>query len=523
MCHCTSLVRILFSVLIFVFFTQTLYSQNDNAKGYSHDALNGMVFLHVTLPSYGDNSNLDIYGYGREFISSLNSVKNLPKLLSSDDILKLNTIDRCKVGYITLDHYGGTAAVNIRDCKNQVIWATSDEGKNNWSYYDRDLKRAFKNCFKDLKKLSWKYDSKLTPTLDFIEVDRTNLSKDQIVEYLDQNESKLDKIEGIYQTMDNGYAQQPLYELAVIFNGFEYEVIILEDIQSWTAGDIKAYLEETAAKNVYTGKWIGAQKLNEDIRFLSISDNGLILQFELNKVETEAGVITTSFLKKYPNNNKISIGNTIASKGTSSGTGFVIDPSGYIVTNAHVVGQNSGKLTVKFRYKDKVYPYKAILIKKDNSNDIAILKIEDDSFRSLGILPYSFCKKAEDAEEVFTVGYPLENILGEDPKTTNGIISSQSGYQGNPTYFQITVPLHPGNSGGPLLNKKGEIIGITSSGLKKDKFDNVNYAIKIAYIEPLISQTEINKINFTEKLNQKEMQTIVKDIKRYICVVEVSN
>jgi serine protease Do len=90
--------------------------------------------------------------------------------------------------------------------------------------------------------------------------------------------------------------------------------------------------------------------------------------------------------------------------------------------------------------------------------------------------------------EVFALGYPIANVMGDEIKFTDGKISSKTGIEGDITVYQISVPIQPGNSGGPLFDSKGNLVGITSSALNKEYFnsENVNYAIKTTYLKNLI-------------------------------------
>ena len=94
----------------------------------------------------------------------------------------------------------------------------------------------------------------------------------------------------------------------------------------------------------------------------------------------------------------------------------------------------------------------------------------------------------ETGSEVFALGYPMADVMGTEVKFTDGKISSKSGIQGDVRVYQISVPIQPGNSGGPLFNMEGNVVGITSSGLNRDYFksENVNYAIKASYLKSLI-------------------------------------
>jgi S1-C subfamily serine protease len=149
-------------------------------------------------------------------------------------------------------------------------------------------------------------------------------------------------------------------------------------------------------------------------------------------------------------------------------TGFLVDGSGYIITNAHVV--NNARNIIVENKKGEQFFAKAVYVNK--MTDLAILKISDTSFMKVTNLPYTFPKSSTElGEHIFTLGYPREEIVyGE------GYLSAKSGYFGDTTSYQISISVNPGNSGGPVINKNGEIIGIISS--KETNADGVVFAIK---------------------------------------------
>jgi S1-C subfamily serine protease len=133
--------------------------------------------------------------------------------------------------------------------------------------------------------------------------------------------------------------------------------------------------------------------------------------------------------------------------------------------------------------------YKAKTIVFDEKNDIAIIKIDDENFLGTANIPYVFNTKSQSVgKKVFTLGYPMTRIMGNEIKFTDGSISSKSGFSGDVTKYQISVPIQPGNSGGPLFDYKGNLIGITSGGLNRELLntENVNYAIKSVFLDNLI-------------------------------------
>lgn len=149
-------------------------------------------------------------------------------------------------------------------------------------------------------------------------------------------------------------------------------------------------------------------------------------------------------------------------------TGFLVDGNGYIITNAHVV-KDARNLLVENKKGDQYYA-NAVYVNK--TTDLAILKIADTSFRKVNDLPYTFSKTPADlGEHIFTLGYPREEVVyGE------GYLSAKSGYFGDTSSYQISISANPGNSGGPVINRNGEVIGIISS--KETNADGVVFAIK---------------------------------------------
>ena len=111
---------------------------------------------------------------------------------------------------------------------------------------------------------------------------------------------------------------------------------------------------------------------------------------------------------------------------------------------------------------------------------------------------------------VFALGYPKLNLLGTEIKFTDGKISSKTGYKGDITAYQMTTPIQGGNSGGPLFDYSGNLIGINSSKIIDSEVDNVSYAIKSSYLKNLVDampnyiflpdDTSISSAELTEKI-----------------------
>ena len=204
-----------------------------------------------------------------------------------------------------------------------------------------------------------------------------------------------------------------------------------------------------------------------------------------------------------------------------SGTGFALTSTGYVITNNHVI-KDAKIIKIRGVLGDFSKVYRAKLIVKDQRNDLAILKVTDRSFLTLGQVPYSIKEKGTMVgENIFVLGYPLRASMGDEVKLTNGIISSKSGFQGDITSFQISAPVQPGNSGGPLLDEKGCLIGIINS--KHSDAQNAAYAIKVRYLMNLIEMLDKPpKIQETNKLSGKTLSTQVKLLSNFVYIIEVN-
>lgn len=168
-------------------------------------------------------------------------------------------------------------------------------------------------------------------------------------------------------------------------------------------------------------------------------------------------------LKTVLDSSKVPV-NEIAANG---GTGFLIDGKGYLITNAHVV---SGASTILVQ-NNKGQEFKTRIAHIDAAKDLAILKIEDKDFKPFTTLPYSIRKNsAELGEQVFTLGFPRDEIVYNE-----GYMSAKTGFNGDTISCQIAVPANPGNSGGPVFNRHGEVIGVLSTA--QSKAQGVVYAV----------------------------------------------
>lgn len=257
-------------------------------------------------------------------------------------------------------------------------------------------------------------------------------------------------------------------------------------------GEIKAIFTPTAAPNVFTCEFWNKYRVKTNAR--AGVGHGFVKIFPEDEDEED----TYTLLKTWP---AAPIPSTTQSS-EWSGTGFALK-DGYIVTNYHVIdGANSIEI---FGIKgDFNRSYSANVIASDKNNDLALLKISSTDFTGFGTIPYGISSTTSDVgEDIFVLGYPLTSTMGDEIKLTNGIISSKTGFQGDVSLYQISAPIQPGNSGGPLFNSKGNVIGIVSA--KHTGAENVGYAIKVSYlrnlVESAVSPTILNTVNSVSTLN----------------------
>jgi hypothetical protein len=217
--------------------------------------------------------------------------------------------------------------------------------------------------------------------------------------------------------------------------------------------------------------------------------------------------------------NDLKAGKRVINPGKFSGSGFALTANGYIVTNYHVV-KGADSLYVQNSVGDS---YHAKLIYSEPAYDIAIIKIDDATFQSLGNIPYNFRKgKSDVGEDVYTIGFPRDAIV-----LGRGYLSSSTGYNGDTVAYQVSIPVNPGNSGGPLLDTKGNVIGIISG--KLTQAEGAAFAVKSSYLfkvaQEVTQDSTDNKIILNNKSSLAGLTAAqqFKKLQNYVFMVKVYN
>lgn len=387
--------------------------------------------------------------------------------------------------------------------------------------------------------------------LSFISIStfaQTFYSESSIKEYWKTN--GMDKIEGIYESTGsyedkevpctNGYGQtlcymtwrvyQPKYKVALIKLAGEFKLIYLSGSpkgsekvggcncdgksyiappsNQWSIGEIKAKLYKTATPDFYKCDWyMGDKSLNPD-GYLTFENYAYFTLFLSGD--------KTMYLKLYPTADDNTTQNRTKK---SSGTGFAISSNGIIVTNFHVI-EGAKLIKVRGVNSDFSKTYNAKVLVTDKNNDLALIQIDDYAFASIETIPYTIITGlAGVGENIFVLGYPLRATMGDEIKLTNGIVSSRTGFQGDITSYQISAPVQPGNSGGPLFDSKGNLVGIINA--KHGGAENASYAVKASYLTNLVDLlTSPPKLQTVNSLTGKTLTQQVEIAKKFVYIIE---
>lgn len=198
----------------------------------------------------------------------------------------------------------------------------------------------------------------------------------------------------------------------------------------------------------------------------------------------------------------------------ATGTGFLITRNGYLVTNLHVVKDCS-----KVRVQTSAGLLDAEVVRVDDASDLALLKVAG-TFEALPVLS-SRCARL--GATVATVGFPNVGLQGFEPKLSKGDISSLAGIQDDVRFFQISVPVQPGNSGGALVDERGNVVGVVTAQLDQEAAlqstgtlaQNVNYAVKSSYLLSFLEAVPEASAEMPDaKTHEQKFEAVVDDVKK---------
>ena len=345
--------------------------------------------------------------------------------------------------------------------------------------------------------------------------------------YFAEHIQQLEPIEGIYDV-------ENAIELFSAYAGWEsikqhFVCAILKSSDCYYVhsfeGDVQGLIgsiEKMSGPKSYSFEKVDGNGNMKKIHF-QLND---LFSFELNEENTNRSAksrVFTKFIKKYPTLDmyaELEQAEETNEPTQWSGTGSALT-NNHIVTNFHVV-EEAKSISVQGINGNFNNKYSATVIATDKVNDLAILKINGANISNSSI-PYSVkTTTSEVGEDIFVLGYPLTSTMGDEIKLTTGVISSKSGFQGDVSLYQISAPIQPGNSGGPLFDAKGNIIGIVSA--KHRGAENVGYAIKASYLRNLMESTiSTNILPQMNRISAQNLSGKVKAVKDFVYYIVCSN
>ncbi len=456
--------------------------------------------------------------------------------------LMLNTPTLCEVAKVRLDmifkeNVYQDIRIRFRSCLDDRMFKfnRTDKIAANANLYI-NLKNAWNKTYSD--SFVFNPENKLN-----LKKGNKEITEREARESLANSYNKLDFIEGIYEkTPVHGYTNKQ-HKVAILrTESHKYSIFYLDGISNyldWNKGELMGWIPVSKSETQYNNvHWIANNKVEQPNGKITFSDRGTFTidlghphLYQYTRLEAEMPVVDNSEVEvmpelrnSYEENAVENITDPIVAELNnmsgnyylnSTGSAIAISQEGYIITNHHVVANHDyiELMIPNSRYR---IAYRAVVVAMDKETDLALLKIEDVNFRGLPKIPYHFRYRESDVgEDVFTLGFPMVESMGWDIKLGDGLISSRKGYKDDPKTYQISVPVNPGNSGGPLFSKDGELVGIIKA--KHSKADNASYAVKTSNVLSLINKAGLNiSLPNNDYLKSKDMPEQVKHLEAFV-------
>ncbi|MBS1625031.1 MAG: trypsin-like peptidase domain-containing protein [Bacteroidetes bacterium] len=333
--------------------------------------------------------------------------------------------------------------------------------------------------------------------------------------------------DGVYSTI---YLYRPTYGgLYSMYNNVSYQAKVgNQDIFSVSTDGSSFKLYSTGRMNIAAAYGGISRELNINIESgksyyvkIDIKNKSFLV---LENEELAKGLLDTSKVIPHEEDIRNPINNTALENANKSdkaqGTCFLISSAGYLVTNNHCI-KNAKEITVKGVDGDFTTKYGVTVIATDASNDLALLKFGNKNLKFDNPPTAIRSSGVAQAEKVYALGFPNATAMGAEVKITEGIISARSGVQGDISKFQISAAVNPGNSGGPLIDEQGNLIGVIYA--KSTVAESAGYAIKAGYLETFLKNIENFDVpNLTNTIKDKSLSEKTAAWKNYIFIVETN-
>jgi len=338
--------------------------------------------------------------------------------------------------------------------------------------------------------------------------DRSNA----IAKYLSGKE--LTPIEGVWVWDDNHYEAAIIRNTTEYYKEYDYLGVVTDTRNSnWSRGQIKLLLKETASPQAYSGMYLNNEHDELGTMFLLSSQNLIEFSLPYGPYGNPQRVMLVRNFPKEPRSS------SVVDTENSSGTGFFVTQD-LVATNYHVVREAKN---ISFSVGGATIQGELLL--KDSQNDLALIRIKSanpsttvTTLKGMKCLAIGNSDGAKTGDAVFTIGFPLSEILAATPSVAQGLVSNSSGMDNDPRMFQISIPIQAGNSGSPLLDSNGRVIGVVTSTLNSKAMlratgsfpQNVNFATKSSYLKSILSMVPSSDCAesalFKQPLTARDMQ-----------------
>ncbi len=208
-----------------------------------------------------------------------------------------------------------------------------------------------------------------------------------------------------------------------------------------------------------------------------------------------------------------------AKKSGSTGSGFYINFKGHVITNSHVVDDCKKINTLHGGQRTNT-----TVVINDPRNDLALLKTDK---QPKTIAYFRSGRGVRAGEDILAFGYPFQDVLSDELKITKGMVNALSGFNNDSRFMQISAPVQPGNSGGPLLDQAGNVVGVVTAkmdAVKMAKYtgdipQNVNFALKASLVRDML---EVKDIDYDTASSKEELKTvdIFEKAKKFTVLIE---
>ena len=419
------------------------------------------------------------------------------------------SILKCHLSHTEKDYKANTVKITIKDCNDQVVFKSSGSAKT--ITIKKDLSLATEQALAPLKKINYTYDPNLSPSYS------EQLNEDGTSENLGHTDFSLLHFINAEKPWGTGYGvTYPTIQLNNTFIG-ETDPLSHLTYKLYSAGKLSIISRSDLCQTVQLQLEI---KRGIEYYFQISHDRKVPCIVKLSKKEAlklleEDEIKSTIELSEDVQN---PIG-TLKTTRDKQGTGFLINSEGYVLTNYHVI-EDAKSIKIKGIKGDMSSTFSAKVVGIDIATDLALLQITSNLLSFDSVHYFNGNIDLQKGEDIYVLGYPLTQSMGEEVKITKGVINSLSGYKGDLSSIQLSAQVQPGNSGGPVFNDAGQLIGVINA--KLSLADDVGYGIKMSYILNFLEQTGIS-FDVSEPSSNSNILNKIDEYSKCVYIIEASD